>query len=117
MPMRARRRTFLLVALLCLVAPAGPAFGEGAWMLWGTIKGGLYNNIAAPVSASDTKEACERALSDQVAKQVATAKKSGVKVKATETLVTVHTRDKRGAPIPLTTQYACLPENVNPRKV
>ncbi len=113
--MRARRIS-LLVALLCLVAPVGSASGEGAWMLWGTIKGGLYNNIAAPVVASDTKEACERALSDQVAKQVATARKSGVKVKASETLVTVQTRDKRGAPAPLTTQYVCLPDSENPRK-
>ncbi len=109
-------RTSLLVALLCLFAPAASAFADGTWMLWATIKGGLYNNIAAPVSASDTKEGCERALSDQVAKQVASAKKSGVKVKASETLVTLQARDKRGILAPLTTQYVCLPDTASPRK-
>ena len=98
--------------LLCLLAFATAAHADGAWMLWATIKGGPYNNIAAPVSGSDTREACERALGDQIARQVAIAKRSGVKVKASETLVTVQSRNSKAT----TTQYVCLPDNVDPRK-
>jgi len=104
------------IALLGLLAVATAAQADGAWMLWATIKGGPYNNIAAPVSGSDTREACERALGDQIARQVAIAKRSGVKVKASETLVTVQSRNPKGAPVPTTTQYVCLPDTVDPRK-
>jgi hypothetical protein len=111
-----RRRLAAGTALLSLLGFATAAHADGAWMLWATIKGGPYNNIAAPVSASDSKEACERALGDQVARQVATAKRSGVKVKASETLVTVQSKNPKGAPVPTTTQYVCLPDTMDPRK-
>jgi hypothetical protein len=110
------RRLSVAIALLSLLAFATAAHADGAWMLWATIKGGPYNNIAAPVSGSETREACERALGDQIARQVAIAKRSGVKVKASETLVTVHSRNPKGAPVPTTTQYVCLPDTVDPRK-
>ncbi|HKW93283.1 MAG TPA: hypothetical protein VJX92_15420 [Methylomirabilota bacterium] len=110
------RRLAAAAALLSLLAVATAAHAGDAWMLWATIRGGPYNNIAAPVSASDTKEACERALGDHVARQVATAKRSGVKVKASETLVTVQSRNPKGAQVPTTTQYVCLPDTMDPRK-
>ena len=105
----------VLLTAVCLLAFATTAHADGGWKLWATIRGGPYNNVAAPVSEADTKEACERALGDQVARQVATAKRSGVKVKASETLVTVQARSSRGAPVPTTTQYFCLPDTVDPR--
>lgn len=111
-----RRRLAAAFALLGLLAFAPATHADGAWMLWATIKGGPYNNIAAPVSGSDTREACQRALGDQIARQVAIAKRSGVKVKASETLVTVQSRNPKGAPVPTTTQYVCLPDTVDPRK-
>lgn len=104
------------IALLGLLAFATVADADGAWMLWATIKGGPYNNIAAPVTGSETREACERALGDQIARQVAIAKRSGVKVKASETLVTVQSKNSKGAPVPTTTHYVCLPDTVDPRK-
>ena len=95
--MTTRLPRIILAALCCTLFLATSASAECAWVMWATINGGLYNNVVAPVSALDTKEACERALGDQIAKQVATAKKSGIKVTASETLVIVQTRHKNGS--------------------
>ena len=65
--MRVTRRASLLVAFYLLTS-AATAYAECAWVVWGNVTGPpTYETSTFPVSAYDTKQACEEALARQVA--------------------------------------------------
>jgi hypothetical protein len=60
---RFTRMASLLVAL-CLLTSAATACAECAWVLWAETRESGYGTV----SASDTREVCERALGKQIAR-------------------------------------------------
>ena len=117
----ARSNTRLTVAIIVLmVVQIGIALaqvrpwpsesrGGAAWVLWVVTSMGDSVLPEAPMSAFTTKPECERALGEQIAKM----RLGGGKVTVTEGTVLVW--DKSGSKVATSSDFACLPDTVDPR--
>jgi len=93
-------------ALILVLAFAPSAWSECAWVLWAETRGLRYETV----SASDTREVCERALGKQIARW-----KTGANVTVDDTTVNVRSEDKSGSASISSVRYVCLPDTVDPR--
>ena len=105
---RARRTASLLLAAFYVLASAAMASAECAWVLWAETSSMHHDPVWAPVSASDTKQVCERALAKEITKARTDAH---VKVTVTDTTVFVWNDSVAVASF----HYICFPDTVDPR--
>src|SRR2546428_436945 len=106
--MRAVRKSTLFVAFYLLTS-AATAYAECAWVLWKDTTD--YETVTVPMSAFGTKQACERALGEQLAKW----RTGDTNLKATVRDTTVFVETKDGRSMTTAVHYICFPDTVDPR--
>jgi hypothetical protein len=117
--MRLGRTAALLVAFL-LLTTAAPAYAECAWVFWQeAIEPQAHEPSTWPVSAWETKSACEQALAKKMASDTA----SSSKAKDTEVIAgdmggkpAIRIRTKGRPDLGITAyMYVCFLDTVDPR--
>jgi len=116
--MRLARMASLLLAL-SLLTSAATAYAECAWVFWQeAIAPPTHEPSTWPVSAWETKPACEQALAKKMASDTA----SSSKAKDTEVIAgdmggkpAIRIRTKGRPDLITAYMYVCLPDTVDPR--
>jgi len=109
----------VLLSLLCLLTFAGRASAECAWVFWQEFTGPLSNaSSMVTVSAWETKQACEQALSKKVSSDTESSRKdkdNNVTVDYMAGKPRVWVQSKGRPDLITTSTYVCLPDTVDPR--
>jgi hypothetical protein len=107
------------LAALCLLVSVATAYAECAWVFWQEANAPpMHEPSTWPVSAWETKPACEQALAKKMASDTA----SNSKAKDTEVIAgdmggkpAIRIRTKGRPDLITSYMYVCLPDTVDPR--
>ena len=111
--------TISTVLLALVLASASSASAECAWVFWQEFTGPLSNaSSMVTVSAWETKQACEQALSKKVSSDTESSRKdkdNNVTVDYMAGKPRVWVQSKGRPDLINTSTYVCLPDTVDPR--